>query len=649
MDFDEVFKIEAFDDIGALILEDSIMSGDPGTGDGRATCWGFNLEGCTGTVSQIKFSGFREQDGFFGLGLDNFSFCYAGVAGTESFVICESDSVVVNGDVFYDPGIYEQELISSEGCDSLVYIDVEVLPEYSFGESYEICPGESVIVNGISYSSEGIYQQNMQTAAGCDSTLNINISEFDSYEIFSMYSLCEGDTLILEDTEITEAGVLEFLYQTVDGCDSLVILDIDAFETYFSSDSYSFCEGGSVIVNGTTYNEAGLYEQEFQSVNGCDSLVSLTIVELENASGSLIFEICPGDSILVNNEYFSEAGSYSQLFSATNGCDSLLSLTIVQLENTSSNVSFEICEGDSILVNNEYFSQLGSYSQVFQAQNGCDSTLLIDILVNPIYEVSEEHTICSNEEITINGVTYNLEGSYVQNLNTVDNCDSTLTININVLPTSEEYIMFTIIEGDVLTVNDIDYNLEGVYDQLLVANNGCDSLLIIDILVLPPNPETFLEFPISNCYSDNDLSEFAPTYPVALECSEVQASSLDAFSHSCTPGIDDTGALCISSAASCTYDPDSPNVIGFNFRVTPDAGNAVVLSTLSFYEKAPESFLWSNGQSGPNNYPTKYGLRILKDNVEVYSSASNATEQEWNLEEFDFTGIADWLLHSSPY
>ncbi len=79
MDFGEVFKIEAFDEFGVSILSDSIQAGDSGTGDGLATCWGFNLEGCVGTVYRVKFSGYRTQGGGFGLGLDNFSFCYSGI------------------------------------------------------------------------------------------------------------------------------------------------------------------------------------------------------------------------------------------------------------------------------------------------------------------------------------------------------------------------------------------------------------------------------------------------------------------------------------------------------------------------------------------------------------------------------------------
>lgn len=75
MDFGEVFKVEAFNRKNERILLDSIQDGDPNTGDGRATCWGFKIPSCEEPVSKLKFSGKRITNGSFGLGLDNLSFC----------------------------------------------------------------------------------------------------------------------------------------------------------------------------------------------------------------------------------------------------------------------------------------------------------------------------------------------------------------------------------------------------------------------------------------------------------------------------------------------------------------------------------------------------------------------------------------------
>ncbi|MEM9920944.1 MAG: gliding motility-associated C-terminal domain-containing protein [Bacteroidota bacterium] len=79
MDFDEFFIIHARDAFDQIILADTIYAGDPGTGDGLSTCWGFNLPGCLGAIYSIRFAGSRTTSGGFGLALDNFSFCYSGL------------------------------------------------------------------------------------------------------------------------------------------------------------------------------------------------------------------------------------------------------------------------------------------------------------------------------------------------------------------------------------------------------------------------------------------------------------------------------------------------------------------------------------------------------------------------------------------
>jgi gliding motility-associated-like protein len=79
IDLGEWFVIEAFGENGELLLEDTIRDGDPGTGDGASTCWGFNFDGCEGSVYRVRFAGFRQTAGAFGLGMDNFSFCFTGV------------------------------------------------------------------------------------------------------------------------------------------------------------------------------------------------------------------------------------------------------------------------------------------------------------------------------------------------------------------------------------------------------------------------------------------------------------------------------------------------------------------------------------------------------------------------------------------
>ncbi|MEO1514808.1 MAG: gliding motility-associated C-terminal domain-containing protein [Bacteroidota bacterium] len=148
MDFDERFVIEVLDQTGQPIIQDTISAGDPGTGDGLATCWGFDLPGCEGEIYSIKFSGFRTDFGGFGLGLDSFSFCYTGlhvnietndptcidtlgsilIRNTRSEVYeysLDGTSFTPNG--FFPglvPGIYDVFIMDAEGCQTSLEVEV---------------------------------------------------------------------------------------------------------------------------------------------------------------------------------------------------------------------------------------------------------------------------------------------------------------------------------------------------------------------------------------------------------------------------------------------------------------------------------------------------------------------------------------------
>ncbi|NNE14208.1 MAG: hypothetical protein HKO66_05465 [Saprospiraceae bacterium] len=155
MDLSEVFFIEAFDEFNNVILSETIVDGDPGTGDGQLTCWGFNLPGCVGAIYKIRFSGTRTQSGQFGLGMDNFNFCYTGaniefdvkdfscdVPGEITILSTTSETYEYSLDqtnfttdnIFedLDPGLYVIFIRDSDGCISSVSVEIlDIVPYFS--------------------------------------------------------------------------------------------------------------------------------------------------------------------------------------------------------------------------------------------------------------------------------------------------------------------------------------------------------------------------------------------------------------------------------------------------------------------------------------------------------------------------------------
>lgn len=225
MDFGEVFTIEALDEFGDVLLSETFTAGDPGTGDGELTCWGFNMPGCEAQITQIKFSGMREQEGGFGLGMDNFRFCYTGAnieIDVEDFSCLSFGKISINSatnetyEYSFDgvnfavdnefngltPGTYEIFIRDSDGCvSSIVQVIENIIPLFSsidvvhtscnepngeFVLNIEPNNEATVTVNGVDNGEDliysnllpGTYAINIVDKNGCtlDTTLVINSS-----------------------------------------------------------------------------------------------------------------------------------------------------------------------------------------------------------------------------------------------------------------------------------------------------------------------------------------------------------------------------------------------------------------------------------------------------------------------------------------
>lgn len=188
IDLQEVFVIEARDENDAVILSETITDGDPGTGDGELTCWGFNLPGCEGAIYSIRFSGSRVTPGSFGLGMDNFSFCYSGLPldiDPDDATCVENGTIEIINDsnelweysldgvnfsengIFEDlePNIYRVFVRNEFACET--FVDVVIRPPelstVTISENPTSCNLENGSVNisvspenGATYSLDGI-------------------------------------------------------------------------------------------------------------------------------------------------------------------------------------------------------------------------------------------------------------------------------------------------------------------------------------------------------------------------------------------------------------------------------------------------------------------------------------------------------------
>lgn len=144
--------------------------------------------------------------------------------------------------------------------------------------------GAGLVINSstgiidVSASTPGSYIIDYVYSSGTTTT---TIEILPTYSSSFTATICDNETLTFGSQTLdgTDAGVNTEVFQAVNGCDSTVTLDLTVLPTVASSDAVTICSGDTYDFNGQilTQANAGLNTAVLQTVNGCDSTVSLTL------------------------------------------------------------------------------------------------------------------------------------------------------------------------------------------------------------------------------------------------------------------------------------------------------------------------------------------------------------------------------------
>jgi hypothetical protein len=281
------------------------------------------------------------------------------------------------------------------------------------------------------------------------------------------------------------------------------------------------------------------------------------------------------------------------------------------------------------------------------------SAVSTDQVLAPNAACAIADTLMSELEITIcQGQLfegYSEPGLYQDTFVTAEGCDSIRILTLTVTPPIAATISREICSGETF----MGFTEAGVYIDTFALPDGCDSIRTLRLTVFSCEP--IVSYDLDECrsyMSDGsimDYSEFDPEYPNALDCGDVAATNLfrdppAENKHSCTEGLNGTVAMCISSLSTCTYLPGDDASAVFEVTFSPDQDSVIAFNKLEFYEKAPSTYSWIDGPNGPNNYPGFYGIRILKDGVEIFEHHDINTSLTWALQSHAFNNIPEFKI-----
>ena len=363
-------------------------------------------------------------------------------------------------------------LVNAAGCDSVVTLNLTVNASTESAETAEACV--SYTWNGQTYTQSGVYTFTTTNAAGCDSTVTLTLTVNQPTAGTEIAEAC--NSYEWNGTNYTQSGVFTFETVNANGCDSTATLVLTIKRPVYATINQTVC-GSYTWTDGTgeTYTTSGNYTYTATASNGCDSIVTLVLTVNQPVATTVIATAC--ESYTWNNTVYNTTGSYTQTLTAHNGCDSTVTLNLTINQPTTATVAQTAC--GSYTWNGQTYTTSGTYTYTTTNANGCDSTVTLTLTVNQPMNTTEMQTVCGS--YTWNGQTYTTSGTYTNDIIDVNGCSATATLYLTVLQPANS--TETITACDNYIWNGQLYTMSGTYTNTFVDVNGCDATATLNLTV----------------------------------------------------------------------------------------------------------------------------------------------------------------------
>jgi len=173
-------------------------------------------------------------------------------------------------------------------------------------------------IDSINYSSNtNSATFHLLNHAGCDSLVSLNLTILSSIENMQSFQECPGFSINVGSNAYDSTGVYNDVFVSSNGCDSIVITNLNIFDTD-TTQTLSACAGYSVTVGANTYNTSGVYSDVLQSIHGCDStIVTYLTIDSIDVSVSLVSNELIANQLGVSYQWLNCDSGFVEILNAT--------------------------------------------------------------------------------------------------------------------------------------------------------------------------------------------------------------------------------------------------------------------------------------------------------------------------------------------
>ena len=341
--------------------------------------------------------------------------------------------------------------------------------------------------------SDGITNQNVSV------TIMVHPNEVEEVE----HTICENDIYDFYGENVQTPGVYEHHTQTEFGCDKLIRLHLYNWDTYETPITDHFCQGEHYMFYDQAISTSGIYYHTLESAHGCDSVIKLNLIQDPSYEVELWESTCQGGP----GYYFAPLDIYlppspypnAFVFETVQGCDSVVYLTVEEAEYNSKTYNVSLCATEYTWPSNgRTYYETGTFYDTLSFPNACDSTLVLNLELRPSYDIEVHETSCDsyrwkNDAYNVD-MTFNESTVYTHHYVNAYGCDSQATLYLTIDDHNE--VSFTVTDEEncdsyywdpqgheILYTDheDLEYNISGTYHRTYKNIYDCDSLVTMNV------------------------------------------------------------------------------------------------------------------------------------------------------------------------
>lgn len=411
------------------------------------------------------------------------------------YKICRGESFDYNGKTYTHGGVWTDTLSAVSGCDSIIVIRVQELPDYFFSDTAAVANRQPYVWRGKTFTHTGIYQDTLQASTGCDSIYQLVLTIYDKEQFRDTTIIeCENNLPVQWRTRWLSKDTTLYDTITTGDVDTIWQVNFRVIPMEYQTIEQTLCEGDIYNFNGKGYARDTLLRETVYTGFGCGTEYTLYlrfrkphIIQLEAKTSS----DKPYRWNVADTTYtISYSGNFEHIVrTKDNQCDSIiyrLHLTVGRVWHFKD--SANLCQSElPYLWHEQLIYGTGIYYDSLQTKMGYDSVYSFKVLqIMPSYFEEQTINLCEGASaFYYRGKSYSKPGIFYDTIPSVDGCDSIFRVVVRVMPTYETYDTVHISNRETYNFHGRELSVPGPYVHFGKTQMGCDSIEHLQLYVHP--------------------------------------------------------------------------------------------------------------------------------------------------------------------